>query len=184
MGAVVTLDDWVVPDGGLGLACRADPDGGRWIAGIAMPWDQPVTIGGRTEEFAPGGLTLRADRPVPLRYGHQSHQEGEPVPVGVVARSVDTDGGLWVEARMLDTPGALNAYAAVEAGLVTGLSVEFSRASGMRGRGGQGRVEDGVGNGVALTERPIYAGARITEVRARTPRLDAVRAWLDERGLA
>jgi len=180
---VVTLEDWVIPDDGRGLACRAGDDG-RWIAGILMPWDQPVIVAGQPEEFAPGGLVLRSTRRVPLRYGHQTHHEGEPVPVGVVTRGVDTADGLWIEARMLDTPGAVNAYAAVEAGLVTGLSVEFSRASGLRGGGGQGRVHDGVANGAVLTERPIYAGARITEVRARTPRLDAARAWLDDRGIA
>ena len=166
-----------------GLVCRADDDG-RWIAGLVVPWDETITVMGRSESFEPGGLRAPGDTMVPLRYGHQAHPEGSPIPVGVLTRAVDIAEGLWMEARMLDTVTALEAWTVASEGLVTGLSAEFRRTSGLDGRGGQGRISDGLLTGVALTERPAYRGARISEVRARTPRLDAARAWLDDRGIA
>ena len=165
------------------IECRSDADGGRFISGIAVPWNVEIAIRGRKESFAPGGLRIRGDDVVPLRYGHQSQDESFPMPVGRIVEAVDTDVGLWVEARMLEKPGgglipaAEHAYALADQGIVRGMSVEFGRSSGMSGGGAQGRVGDGIMRGVVLTERPIYKSAGVTAVRARTPRLDSWIEW-------
>jgi len=162
----------------MNILMREDSDG-RWIEGIAVPWKQRVKTSSdyEYEEFAPGGLVPRSE-PIPLRYGHQR----DLAPVGRVVDTVDSDEGLWISALMLDTERGAEAWAAARAGLVTGFSVEFSRRGPTFGRGPralQGHVDDGVLNGVALTESPMYSGARVTQVRARTPRLDEWSAWIE-----
>ena len=162
----------------LALVCRSDDDGGRWLSGIAVPWDKEISLRGRKESFAPGGMRA-SDSVIPLRYGHQSHPEGYPMPIGQVVETVDTEAGLWMEARMVDSQAADHAYELAAEGIVRGLSVEFDRSGGLRGSGAQGRVTDGRLTGVVLTERPLYASAGVTAVRARTARLDEWLAWRD-----
>ena len=153
----------------LALHCRQEADG-LYIAGVAMPWDEEIVYRGRKESFAPGGL--KPDEMVPLRYGHQRDEEGFPIPIGRVVEAVDTDEGLWCDNKLLDVPIAEHAWHAAKDGLVTGFSAEF-RVPGRTGNVGNGRVTDGIMVGLVLTENPAYKGARITNVRARTPRLDA-----------
>ena len=162
------------------LLCRSE-GGDSFVSGIVVPWDETVTIGGRSESFAPGGLVPMAD-PVPLRYEHT--RSTEP-PVGVAVQTLDAEAGLWAEFKMLSNDRARAAYEAVAEGLVRGFSVEFRRSRGMTGASAQGRVSDGVLRGVALTEAPVYAGAKVTQVRARvlTPRYDLWRDWLDQRAV-
>ena len=161
------------------LICRSAADG-RYIAGLAVPWDTEITHRGQRESFAPG--SLRADSGVVLmRYGHLGTPSAMPVPIGEVVDTADTGDGLWAEARIADGPLSDQAYAAAAAGLVRGLSVEFrTRAHGRARDGrdrGQGRITDAVMVGLVLTEQPAYAAARVTQVRAATPRLDAWRGW-------
>jgi len=163
------------------FVCRAEGDT-RYISGIAMPWNEEIIYRGQRESFAPGGLVPRSGK-VPLRYGHQKDPEGFPIPVGVLTRSVDTEHGLWIEARMLNTSSASDAWEAASEGLVGGFSVEFSRSSGIRGNVGQGRVTDGVMNGVVLTERPAYKSATISSVRSKSSTYNEWDRWYKNRRL-
>ena len=169
------------------LQCRAE--GGRhYIDGLMVPWNETATVAGKPEEFAPGGLTLPDGFPgtvVPFRYGHpmQGSQYSAPIPIGVLSRGVDTAQGLWTEWELLDSPTARDAWAAADSGAVDGLSPEFTRSRpvGQRyGRRdvGQGRVTDAVMVAGSLTEHPVYDGARVVTVRARTPRADELAEFL------
>ena len=156
------------------LHCRAADDG-RYIEGIAVPWDQEIRYRGHPESFAPG--SVQVGERVPLRYGHGA----EPIPIGVVERAVDTDKGLWVSVRMLDGPIASQAWAAADAGLVRGFSIEFQGGHRPGMPVGQGRIKQGRMIGLALTENPAYKGALVTNARARTPRLDQWYRWRNSR---
>lgn len=157
------------------LTLRSD-DGRRIIAGIAVPWDEAARLAnGRTERVVAGGAVMREEPPPVLRHEHRT------VPIGSLLRSVDAPEGLWTEWLLLDSPSARDAWTAAEAGLVRGMSIEMARDNVPIGGGG---ALSGISIiGVALTERPIYTGARITEVRSRIaarPRLTEWASIVDE----
>lgn len=156
-------------------------DGVRRLTGLIVPWDVEIVYAGAVESFAPGSLSAAEGQPVPLRFGHLADRGHEPAPVGVLERSADTDAGLWGEFRLLDSPAAANSVAAVEAGLVTGLSAEF-RNLDRAGSGGQGRIRRARLHGAALVERPAYDGARVTSIRSLRPVWDSWHAWLTTLG--
>lgn len=156
-------------------------DGTMAVEGIAVPWDTPVELGGRHEEFAPGSLRGGVGRAV--RFGHVGDPDALAVPIGRISRVRDTDVGLWLRGELFDAPLSQQAWHTVRSGVVTGASVEF-RAEGPAGRRtGLGRIEDAELVGVVLTERPVYDAARLTAVRARPrrPRFDAWTRWRDGR---
>lgn len=157
------------------LHCRAEGDD-RFVEGIVVPWDQEVTLRGRAESFAPGSVRERADGAVPLRW---EHTRGQQVPIGVMERAVDADEGLWGSFRLFDGDEAQRAWQAADAGIARGFSIEF-RAPNAAPRGaGVGRVNEATIMGAALTEQPVYSGARLTGVRSRTPRADSYREFLE-----
>lgn len=162
------------------LSCRSE-EGVNYIDGLAVPWDVEITYMGKPESFAPGGLTPASDRVVPFRYGHQQSPEGMGlIPIGRIAEYAHTNMGLWVSTRLLDVPAADHAYAAARDGIVTGFSVEFI-VPGQRPGPGQGRVTNGIMTGLVLTEHPAYEQARVSALRALTPRWDAWNEWRQQR---
>ena len=156
------------------LHCRVADDGLSYIDGIIVPWNQTITYRGQEERFAPGGLTANPEAPVPLRYQHLGEIDSLPVPIGVLHRSVDTAEGLWGEFKIFENAHARAAYEAADARLITGFSPEFSNRSPGRPAHakGQGTVVRGLLTGAAMVHKPAYSGARIQNVRARTPAAD------------
>jgi len=149
------------------LICR-ESDDGRFIAGIAVPWDEEIVYGGQPESFVRGGLTPGDGEVVPLRWAHNR----DVVPIGVLSDWRDDERGLWTEWRMYPGDDAGRAWQAAADGVARGLSVEFTRPGGLP-VGGQGAVTDGVLVGASLTEHPAYPGAVITSVRDDGPDVTA-----------
>lgn len=158
------------------LICRS-VDGVRTIEGLVVPWEQEASFRGRKERFAAGGLAVAADRVVALRW---EHTRGMELPIGVLARSVDTPEGLWTSWELHDGDLPSLAWQNADAGVARGFSAEFVRRSeiesGRSARDG-GVIDDGILVGAALTEAPVYAGARITSVRSRRDRWDGWHDW-------
>ena len=140
-----------VAEGGAGLAV---------LEGTAIRYGDKSRIGPFTEEFRSGSLALqdvianimhKRDRPL-ARQGH-----------GLVL----TDGlnELSVRMELPDTTDGRDALALVRSGVLQGLSVEF-RAFRENWQGTHRIIEGAALVGVALVDRPAYAGATLAEGRS------------------
>ena len=144
---------------------RADPEK-RTLAGVVMPYGR-VSPSHR-ERFLPGSL-----RAAPRGLVHVAHDRSRPVagwPDSVELR--EAAGGLEAEIRLDDTEEARAAIEAVQAGRLTGFSVEFNRAVSRRVAGVR-EISDAVLIGLGLVAAPSYPGTAV-ELRER----DRRRVWI------
>lgn len=151
-----------VADGGTGLAV---------LEGTALPYGQRAKVGPFTEEFRAGSLRLEdvianvmhvRTRPL-ARQGH-----------GLTL--TDTPEGLQIRMELPDTSDGRDALTLVRNGVLQGLSVEF-RAKREQWQGLHRIVHKAIVTGVALADRPAYAGATLAEGRSMS-----AAEWLELRG--
>ncbi|GAA0959137.1 HK97 family phage prohead protease [Frigoribacterium faeni] len=138
---------------------RADADSGV-VEGIAVPWNERATIGGRFEEMFERGSIDATD--VKLFWQHREV-------IGKVIASEDREDGLFIRAQISDTTQGRDARALLKDGVVDRFSVGFIPVE-------QRTEDDGliVRTRVDLREVsavtfPAYSGATITEAREATP---------------
>lgn len=137
---------------------RAD-ESGR-IEGIAVPYNSPGTVADFTERFVPGSVTFRD---VILNVQHDRKRP--------LAR---TDGGglelrdgpdaLRARIDLPDTADGRDAQELIRRGVFRGLSVEF-RAIRDSWQGRERTIHEAELSGLAIVDRPAYAGATVAEIR-------------------
>jgi len=145
---------------------RVSDDGdGRTIAGVAMPWDEVSqgTPHRGGEVFRKGAFKRSLEhhnRPggrLPrLMYAHNAQVS----PVGLPVRVEETDAGLEVEYRMVNTPTADAALLEVREGVLDALSVGFTAVQAPHVRGVR-EVREARLNEVSLVAMPAYENARV-----------------------
>jgi hypothetical protein len=149
---------------------RVSDDGdGRTVTGVAMPWDEVSSgtphRGG--EVFRRGAFKrslehhTRAGRLPRLMYAHNSRVS----PVGLPTRIEETDSGLEVEYRIVDTAAGNEALSEVRAGVLDALSVGFTAVQAPHNRAGVREVREARLNEVSLVSMPAYVGARVLALR-------------------
>lgn len=156
---------------------RVSDDGdGRTVTGIAMPWDEVSSNtphrGG--EVFRRGAFKrslehhTRAGRLPRLMYAHN----GESRPVGLPLKVEETDPGLYVEYRMVNTPAADAALLEVREGVLDALSVGFTAVQAPHNRRGVREVREARLNEVSLVSMPAYENARVLALREIAAAID------------
>lgn len=168
-------------------------DSGRYLEGIAVPYNTWADIGWFMEAHAPGSFAKsirEAARGLPLLMFHDS----KSLPVGVSHEWRDTTDHLGCVWR-IDTKDDLAVEAARKAadGILTGLSIGFAPIkttweTDEKGLDWATRTESRLLE-VSLTPTPAFAGAAVTMVRSRevivgeqqrrSSELDAYRRELD-----
>lgn len=142
------------------------------ITGIAMRYGDRAAIGEFREEFAVGAL--RFDD-VTLNVMHN--------PERVVARSNGTmqlrnaSDALHVEARIVDTQDGQDAIKLIDAGVITGMSVEF-RCLEDSFTGNLRRVEKADLLAIALVDRPAYGETAVALAKRWRKMHKVRRRWL------
>lgn len=141
---------------------RAAPEA-RTLTGVVMPYGR-VSPSHR-ERFLPGSL-----KPAPRGLVHAAHDRSRPIagwPGSVELR--DTEAGLEAVVTVDDTAEARAAIEEVEAGKLTGFSVEFNRARSTI-VGGIREVREAVLIGLGLVDVASYPGTAV-QLRHARPRI-------------
>lgn len=148
---------------------RAETESGkREFTGIAVPWDDPVTIRGwfqtYTEQFERGAVEDSEDAKVFWR-----HDE----PIGRLTRAEDTDAGWEITGVLSATPRGDEAYTLLRDGVIDRMSVGFEPIEHR-----ETELEDGTVQitrtrvkvrEVSLVPFPAYDGATVDQVRHDQP---------------
>lgn len=135
----------------------------REVSGIAVPWDDEISVGGFRERFDRGSVNPSEN--VLLLYGHSE-------PIGRIVEHKDTDAGHEIRAVISKTPRGDEVYTLLRDGVLTRFSVGF--------RPVEDREEDGVIvresvdlREVSVVPFPAYSNAAITDVRSETSAVDS-----------
>jgi HK97 family phage major capsid protein/HK97 family phage prohead protease len=142
------------------LEIKADVsiDDAGTVTGIAWPFGAPDSVGDVIEKGAFGFANT-----LPMVMEHDQKQI-----VGIWESFAETDKGLEVKGRLfLEGIGpARDAYRAMKAGKISGLSIGF-RHSGFEPRAEGGRVFKSITvNEISLCRRPVNPGARVTVIKS------------------
>ena len=137
---------------------RAD-ESGR-IEGVAIPYNSPGTVADFSERFAPGSisfqdviLNLQHDRKRPL-----ARTDGG----GLELR--DGPDALRAKIELPDTADGRDVRTLIQRRVLRGLSVEF-RAIRDSWQGNERTIYEAELSGLAIVDRPAYAGATVAEIR-------------------
>lgn len=132
----------------------------RTVAGLAVPYNETIDVGGYKERIEPGAFGEPKD--VKLFYGH-NHRNGG-LPIGKVIETKETKAGLEIKAQISKTTAGDEVYTLLRDEVLTKFSVGF--------RPVENRMEDDVVVRtkadlfeVSVVPMPAYAGATIAEVR-------------------
>jgi HK97 family phage prohead protease len=156
---------------GAGLVVRADDDGQapRSIEGVAVPWDQIISVWGERERFERGAFGDFTGAGAALYVNH-GHTRGE-LPIGRVVASEDRDQGQWFRAELADTERASEAYTLLRDGTLTGLSIGFVPVEVRTDTDELGSITTYTGaqfREVSVVGFPAYSDAAVTAVRQTT----------------
>lgn len=134
-------------------------DGGRTVAGLAVPYNETITVWGQRERFMPGSIEGDGAK---LFYRH-----GEPI--GIVTAGTESSAGWEISATISTTSRGDEAYQLAKDGVLDGLSVGFSPIEYHNERDEDGAdviVYDRVRvREVSLVPFSAYPSATVTEVR-------------------
>lgn len=110
---------------------RASDDGdGLTLSGYAAVFNTPTRIdsweGKFDEVIAPGAFkrSIKARTPI-LQWNHGNDPAVGQIPIGSIEQLREDDRGLWVEARLHDTPRVAEIRDAIASGSVSGMSFRF-----------------------------------------------------------
>jgi HK97 family phage prohead protease len=131
-------------------------DDGRTITGIAVPYNDTISVGGFKERFERGAIENIEE--TKLFYGHNE-------PIGKVVRGEDTEDGFLIEARISDTSTGNEVRTLLQDGVLNKFSVGFEPIE-------DERDEDGVVvrkkvrlREVSVVAFPAYDNASVLSVR-------------------
>lgn len=157
---------------GAGLVVRAADDATqapRSIEGVAVPWDQVISVWGERERFERGAFGDFTGAGAALYVNH-GHTRGE-LPIGRVVASEDRDEGQWFRAELADTERASEAYTLLRDGTLTGLSIGFVPVEVRNDSDELGPITTYTGaqfREVSVVGFPAYSDAAVTAVRHTT----------------
>ncbi|MFC8733575.1 HK97 family phage prohead protease [Luteimicrobium sp. NPDC057192] len=156
--------------------------GERTFTGIAVPFNDPVTISdwwgdNYREQVAPGAVTNAADD-LPLTFWR--HDE----PIGRITEFEDTEAGWQVTGTLSSTPRGDEAYTLLRDGVIDRMSIGFEPIEHVVTEGDDGvtitrtkiRVRE-----VSLVPFPAYDGATVDQVRHATPKGNTMPPTVTER---
>lgn len=148
---------------------RGDENPEALLRGTLVRFGDRATIAGFTEEFLPGSIpTLPTD--VILNRQHERLFPLARTPETLKLER--TDEGIYVEADLSRTAAARQAYEDVQAGLLSGLSIEF-RCLKDEWSGTHRRIKHAVVTDIGLVDRPAYPDSEISK-RAGLPSEKAI----------
>ena len=161
-----------------------------YVAGLMVPWDEQIRVGGEPEWWSRGALDAQLNDPqrrseVDLTVQHASYSDLEEIAsIGDVGRLVDTENrrsGQWGDFEVRRSKAGRMAWLLAKDGTLPAFSVEFfsidpphdfSVAPDRGATKAYGEVRHAVLDAVTLTDRPVYKRARATaEARRRHPEL-------------
>lgn len=143
----------------------------RRFQGVAIPYNEKTRIGHFEEIFLPKSLATGGE----IRLNFQ-HDRKRPLCVNKEGGGlILTDGpdAMRAEIDLPNTGDGKDARELIKRGVITGLSVEF-RAVVDEWRGNSRTIHKAELLGLALVDRPQYAGATLEEIRECAP-------WFEER---
>ena len=132
----------------------------RSVTGIAVPFDQTITVGGIKERFERGAFA--DDVEATLFYGHDHRSGG--LPIGKVVGAKNTDSGFVIRAKLSKTPKADEVYQLVKDGVLTKFSVGFEPVEDRMEKDVVVRTKANLKE-VSVVAMPAYSDASITSVR-------------------
>jgi HK97 family phage prohead protease len=113
------------------LRAQDDGDGnGLTLSGYAAVFNTPTRIdsweGTFDESIAPGAFkrSIKARTPI-LQWNHGNDPAVGQIPIGAISDLREDARGLWVEARLHDTPRVAEIRDAIASGAVSGMSFRF-----------------------------------------------------------
>jgi HK97 family phage prohead protease len=151
---------------------RSSPsDDGRTLEGYAAVFGQSTQIrdqlGEYTEEIMPGAFKRSLGQRTPLvQYGHGQHPMIGDLPIAVPERIVEDKTGLYVRARLIESPLTEHMAEAVRQGAIQGMSFRFGVGKGGDAWDHSGgmphrRVREARVHEVSVTPTPAYAGTSV-----------------------
>jgi len=128
----------------------------RIVRGIAVPFNDPVDVGGYKEMIAPNAVMPRDN--IKLFYGHSE-------PIGRVIESKDTDAGWSITAKISETSRGNEVYTLLKDGVLDRFSIGFMPMEENEDKNGTiVRTKIDVRE-VSIVPIPAYEGAKVEEVR-------------------
>ena len=128
----------------------------RIVRGIAVPFNDPVDVGGYKEMIAPNAVMPRDN--IKLFYGHDE-------PIGRVIDSKDTDAGWSITAKISETSRGNEVYTLLKDGVLDRFSIGFMPMEENEDKNGTiVRTKIDVRE-VSIVPIPAYEGAKVEEVR-------------------
>jgi len=140
-------------------------DDGRTVTGIAVPWDDTISVGGYKERFQRGAITDVED--VKLFYGHEE-------PIGKVVHGQDTDKGFLITASISDTPKGNEVRTLLIDGVLNKFSVGFMPVEDQRDDEGtvvrtKVRLRE-----ISVVPFPAYNNASVLSIREEEANKDLI----------
>jgi len=152
---------------GAGLARRslevraAATEGDRTFTGIAVPWDDPVTIrgfwGDWTEQVARGAVIESDGAKIFWRHGEI---------IGHITAHRDADAGWEIDGLIAETRLGDDAYALLRSGSIDKLSIGFEPVEWTEDEDGHITYTKIRVREISLVPHPAYDGAHISQVRS------------------
>lgn len=128
----------------------------RIVSGIAVPFNDPVDVGGYKEMIAPNAVMPRDN--IKLFYGHAE-------PIGKIVDSRDTDEGWSISAKISKTSRGDEVYTLLRDGVLDRFSIGFMPMEEREDENGTVvRTKIDVRE-VSIVPIPAYEGAKVEEVR-------------------
>lgn len=137
----------------------------RTVTGIAVPFNETVSVGGYKERVERGAFNIEehADKTIHLYYGHNHRNGGKPI--GLVKEMRDTENGLEIKAQFSEsTEEAREVYGLVREGILNKFSVGFEPVTSRKDNDVVVRTK-GLLREVSIVAMPAYANAAVSEVR-------------------
>lgn len=129
---------------------------GRTITGIAVPYDDTISVGGIKERFERGAIESIDE--TKLFYGHEE-------PIGKVVRGEDTDEGFLIEARISDTTKGNEIKTLLQDGVLNKFSVGFQPIEDERDEDGTVVRKKVRLREVSVVAFPAYDNASVLSIR-------------------
>jgi len=128
----------------------------RTVTGIAVPFNDPVDVGGYKEMIAPNAIMPRDN--IKLFYGHEE-------PIGRIVESKDTEAGWSITAKISETSRGNEVYTLLKDGVLDRFSIGFMPMEENEDENGTiVRTKIDVRE-VSIVPIPAYEGAKVEEVR-------------------
>lgn len=135
----------------------------REVSGLAVPWSPRTGIGDYGRETVERGAF---GDPSTFRQFNLTRMHERVVPIAANPVFTDTEKGLEIRATIAETSAGDEVLREIEAGLISGFSIEMFVQRESR-RGGLRYISKSLLSGVSLVDFSAYKDATIQEVRQR-----------------